>query len=208
MMTRCLLLFTIVIATAYSLKDDADAISQLKMAGDSFDEPLDPSTGALVRLSLVTPRSARVTRDTQVRSRWATFRTIEREEPTADPLSQQRTRKVTLPPTFKRKSNNVPSEAVERTGPSPAVNSTSTRSTSEQVPIERPEECYEVPRTGPCLALIRSFHYDPSSGKCLPYIYGGCQGSRNRFSDPRECVRICKAKSFEWSPPSYSVVEP
>lgn len=206
-MTRVLLLVSMLIAGVYALTDSEDNISQLKMVADAADEPLDPSTGALVRLSLVTPRSARVTRDAQLPSRWSTFRTIEREGPSFDPMTQQRTQKVTLPPTFRRKSNYVPSEAVERTGPSPAGNSNSTGApptTSDG----RPAECYEKPITGPCLALIRSFHYDAKSDKCLPYVYGGCGGSSNRFSDPRECVRVCKAKAFEWSPPSYSAVEP
>lgn len=47
---------------------------------------------------------------------------------------------------------------------------------------------------GPCKASIRSWGYDSKRGKCVKFIYGGCQGNDNRFSNKRECKQTCIRK--------------
>jgi hypothetical protein len=46
--------------------------------------------------------------------------------------------------------------------------------------------------SGPCEAYIPSFYYDMSSGQCLPFVYGGCGGNKNRFETMNECRKSCE----------------
>ena len=40
--------------------------------------------------------------------------------------------------------------------------------------------CKLRPDSGPCLALIRSYFFNSSSGRCELFNYGGCKGNANR----------------------------
>lgn len=40
--------------------------------------------------------------------------------------------------------------------------------------------CKLRPDSGPCLALIRSYFFNSSSGRCETFNYGGCKGNANR----------------------------
>lgn len=51
--------------------------------------------------------------------------------------------------------------------------------------------CYLPPITGPCLAYFPSWYYNPSVGKCLRFIYGGCLGNSNRFASQSICSSSC-----------------
>ena len=44
---------------------------------------------------------------------------------------------------------------------------------------------------GPCKALHPMFYYHAKEGKCLPFNYGGCKGSLNRFESIEECNQVC-----------------
>ncbi|XP_037294252.1 papilin-like isoform X4 [Manduca sexta] len=44
---------------------------------------------------------------------------------------------------------------------------------------------------GPCRSSIPKFYWEPASGSCLQYSYGGCGGGANRFSTIEECEEIC-----------------
>ncbi|KAL5106529.1 hypothetical protein TcWFU_007895 [Taenia crassiceps] len=50
-------------------------------------------------------------------------------------------------------------------------------------------------RSGPCLAHFRVWGYNPTSGRCESFIYGGCGGNENRFEDKAECERACVESS-------------
>ncbi|XP_061384586.1 papilin isoform X3 [Danaus plexippus] len=50
---------------------------------------------------------------------------------------------------------------------------------------------------GPCLNTIPKFYWDPLSGRCLSFAYGGCHGGPNRFSTVEECEEICGATGPE-----------
>ncbi|XP_048486291.1 papilin isoform X3 [Plutella xylostella] len=44
---------------------------------------------------------------------------------------------------------------------------------------------------GPCKASIPKYFYDPVTGACQIFAYGGCGGGPNRFSTVEECEKIC-----------------
>ncbi|PSN47564.1 hypothetical protein C0J52_19332 [Blattella germanica] len=44
---------------------------------------------------------------------------------------------------------------------------------------------------GPCRGNFRKWFYNPTSGECEEFGFGGCQGNGNRFSSLRECEHIC-----------------
>ncbi|XP_036347139.1 kunitz-type serine protease inhibitor HMGS1-like [Rhagoletis pomonella] len=54
--------------------------------------------------------------------------------------------------------------------------------------------CYQPPVTGECRAAIRRYYFNPTVGRCLVFIYGGCGGNSNNFISLRDCVAICGAK--------------
>ena len=51
--------------------------------------------------------------------------------------------------------------------------------------------CEQDPEPGPCEAYIPSFFYNATSQRCERFVYGGCQGNRNRFSSATDCQRAC-----------------
>ncbi|GFO28193.1 kunitz/bovine pancreatic trypsin inhibitor domain protein [Plakobranchus ocellatus] len=53
--------------------------------------------------------------------------------------------------------------------------------------------------TGPCSEHIEYFAFDWSSGQCVSFIYGGCQGNQNRFSDQSTCMLVCEKSWMEKS---------
>ncbi|CDW57127.1 Kunitz BPTI domain containing protein [Trichuris trichiura] len=44
---------------------------------------------------------------------------------------------------------------------------------------------------GPCKAQFTKYYYNKESKKCEPFVYGGCQGNRNRFDTLEECTAKC-----------------
>lgn len=53
------------------------------------------------------------------------------------------------------------------------------------------EVCSLPPDSGPCEAAIRRYAFDPKTGLCLPFVYGGCQGNANNFDSPEACYGAC-----------------
>uniref|UniRef100_A0A2R5L7N3 Putative chymotrypsin inhibitor n=1 Tax=Ornithodoros turicata TaxID=34597 RepID=A0A2R5L7N3_9ACAR len=56
----------------------------------------------------------------------------------------------------------------------------------------RPRFCYLPPDSGLCYGHFPSYHYSHQRGDCVQFVYGGCQGNRNRFNSYQECIRICR----------------
>lgn len=52
--------------------------------------------------------------------------------------------------------------------------------------------------SGPCDAYAPSFWHNPKSGLCEPFIYGGCQGSENRFMTREACIAQCGGGGANW----------
>ncbi|HVK70683.1 MAG TPA: BPTI/Kunitz domain-containing protein [Polyangium sp.] len=51
--------------------------------------------------------------------------------------------------------------------------------------------CNQPIVSGPCRAAFRRFAFNRAVGRCVPFVYGGCQGNRNNFDSLRACQRIC-----------------
>ena len=52
-----------------------------------------------------------------------------------------------------------------------------------------------------CLSL--RFYFDPSSGTCRQFYYGGCEGNKNNFKTIRECEARLEIESAFMMIPSY-----
>jgi hypothetical protein len=44
---------------------------------------------------------------------------------------------------------------------------------------------------GPCEAAIPRFWFNANSGRCEPFVYGGCGGNANNFNDIAACAAAC-----------------
>ncbi|KAL4238992.1 hypothetical protein ACF0H5_003696 [Mactra antiquata] len=58
---------------------------------------------------------------------------------------------------------------------------------------------FEDPEIG-CLAYMRRWRYDPESGNCENFIYGGCGGNANNFETLEACDDKCSADEPEPQP--------
>lgn len=52
--------------------------------------------------------------------------------------------------------------------------------------------CTLPPDSGPCEALGYRWFYNPRSGECEQFTYGGCQGNANNFGSRLECQKACR----------------
>lgn len=55
--------------------------------------------------------------------------------------------------------------------------------------------CTLPPVVGPCAAAMPRWYFDPATGKCTPFTYGGCGGNENNFQTPAACVTACAANA-------------
>jgi len=55
------------------------------------------------------------------------------------------------------------------------------------------EHCLLPKETGPCRMVLNQFYYDADQGLCLPFVYGGCRGNRNRFDSEDDCYNACSS---------------
>ncbi len=51
--------------------------------------------------------------------------------------------------------------------------------------------CHLPPDSGPCLAAIPRWYFDPIIGECLEFTYGGCLGNANNFESQVACQHAC-----------------
>ena len=51
--------------------------------------------------------------------------------------------------------------------------------------------CTLQPETGLCRAYFPSYYWNVVTRKCEQFIYGGCGGNPNRFSDIKSCREQC-----------------
>jgi len=55
------------------------------------------------------------------------------------------------------------------------------------------EHCLLPKETGPCRMVLNQFYYDADQRLCLPFVYGGCRGNRNRFDSEDDCYNACSS---------------
>ena len=60
----------------------------------------------------------------------------------------------------------------------------------------KPDLCNLPPDTGRCRAFFRRFYFNPKSGECEEFIYGGCNGNENNFRTQEECEQTCSLGRF------------
>lgn len=64
---------------------------------------------------------------------------------------------------------------------------------SSQEIVARPRARCALPiKTGPCRAYFPRYAFDTSVGRCVQFIYGGCQGNSNNFESYEECRDSCE----------------
>lgn len=60
-----------------------------------------------------------------------------------------------------------------------------------------PKDCQSPPDSGLCRASIERWYYDPVSGSCTTFIWGGCDGNENNFSSKDKCQNVCQTTNDE-----------
>ncbi|XP_059931843.1 kunitz-type protease inhibitor 2 isoform X1 [Gadus macrocephalus] len=71
------------------------------------------------------------------------------------------------------------------------------KSKGKMIPMEpqdSKDHCLEGPEPGPCRAAFPRFFYQPSTGSCLSFIYGGCRGNKNRYETLDDCMSKCDGR--------------
>ena len=61
----------------------------------------------------------------------------------------------------------------------------------------RPRFCSLPKRIGKCRAAIPRYYYHKVAQECVPFLYGGCGGNRNRFMTKEKCDCVCKRGPFK-----------
>ena len=64
------------------------------------------------------------------------------------------------------------------------------------VSLAEVDPCKLPIQRGMCLAYIPQWAMNAETGKCVPFIYGGCGGNANRFETREKCEMACMAKKF------------
>ena len=59
-----------------------------------------------------------------------------------------------------------------------------------------PEKCLMKPEKGPCKALFWKHYFDPKTGECKEFVYGGCEGAVP-FETREECEKECLGRKAE-----------
>lgn len=55
--------------------------------------------------------------------------------------------------------------------------------------------------SGPCLAAFPRFAFNPDSGECESFIFGGCLGNENNFETVEECEAACATPTLDGPDP-------
>ncbi|KAG7310125.1 hypothetical protein JYU34_004665 [Plutella xylostella] len=56
--------------------------------------------------------------------------------------------------------------------------------------------CLLPPERGMCNASLPRYYFDPTTGSCSTFNYGGCGGNGNRFITENQCNNICLKKNI------------
>ena len=53
-------------------------------------------------------------------------------------------------------------------------------------------DCHLPAEVGPCRAAIQRYYFNPDSGQCEMFVFGGCSGNANNFATLKDCENQCK----------------
>ncbi|XP_046577525.1 BPTI/Kunitz domain-containing protein-like [Haliotis rubra] len=59
-------------------------------------------------------------------------------------------------------------------------------------PVMVDDNCSLPMVIGRCRAAFRRYFFNPASGQCEQFLYGGCGGNANNFKTLQECHRVCR----------------
>ncbi|KAM7302406.1 putative Kunitz domain-containing protein [Ixodes scapularis] len=51
--------------------------------------------------------------------------------------------------------------------------------------------CTAPPEKGSCTADVKKWYFQPTTGTCRTFIYGGCGGNANNYRNREECQLTC-----------------
>ena len=88
-------------------------------------------------------------------------------------------------------ADNETAETAEAVAPAAPVETTPPAASSAKPKLDLPTQCLQPRIAGRCKARFSVFGFDPLKGKCVPYFYGGCEGSENRFDTLEACNEAC-----------------
>ena len=57
-------------------------------------------------------------------------------------------------------------------------------------PHALPDACYQPPESGACRASMERYFFDPRSGECKAFVWGGCNGTVP-FQSLNQCQDQC-----------------
>ncbi|XP_071323481.1 kunitz-type protease inhibitor 1-like [Trachinotus anak] len=52
--------------------------------------------------------------------------------------------------------------------------------------------CLAPVKVGPCRAAFPRWHYDPTTGECEQFVFGGCKPNHNNYLSREECLTACR----------------
>ncbi|XP_013859097.1 kunitz-type serine protease inhibitor Kunitz-1 isoform X2 [Austrofundulus limnaeus] len=58
-------------------------------------------------------------------------------------------------------------------------------------PVDESKACLLKHETGTCSGSLLKYYYNPAHDKCKKFIWTGCHGNGNRFSDSETCNSTC-----------------
>uniref|UniRef100_A0AAX7TGB3 Amyloid-beta A4 protein n=1 Tax=Astatotilapia calliptera TaxID=8154 RepID=A0AAX7TGB3_ASTCA len=79
----------------------------------------------------------------------------------------------------------------DRDGDEPNANiamTTTTTTTTESVEEVVRAVCWARAESGPCHAMLERWYFMPETGRCAPFLFGGCGGNRNNFESEEYCL--------------------
>ncbi|XP_051565370.1 amyloid-beta A4 protein-like isoform X1 [Myxocyprinus asiaticus] len=79
---------------------------------------------------------------------------------------------------------------------------TTTTTTTESIEEVVRAVCWAPAQTGPCRAKLPRWYFLAETGRCAPFIFGGCGGNRNNFESEEYCMAVCSSSVLPTMAPS------